>query len=150
MALNQIELAPRSIDGCLGPAARCCGINTCESPILGVGATALKGHTLALAGTLANAIRELVWTNLGPIDQKSVASAKLQDAAIVGEGYALVGGALPARQSRPGPCPWARSAQGPRHRIAGRINRKQGSGIGRQKNNLPWQQKPAGDRGAAP
>jgi hypothetical protein len=150
LALNQVELAPGSIDGCLGPAARRCGINTRESPIVGVGAAALKGHAFALAGTLANAFWELLWTHLCPVDQKSVASAELQDASFVGEGNALAGGARPARQSRPGPCPWARSAQGPRHRIAGRIKLKQGSGISRHKNDLTRQQKPAGDRGAAP
>ena len=150
MALNQVELVPRRLDGCLGPAARRCGISARESPILGVGAAALKGHAFALAGTLANAFRELVRTQLCPIDQKSVASAELQDASFVGERYALAGGARPARQGRPGPCPWARSAQGPRHRIAGRINIKQGSGIRRHKKDLTRQQKPAGDRGAAP
>jgi len=150
LALNQVELVPRRLQGCLGPAARRCGISARESPILGVGAAALKGHAFALAGTLANAFRELVWTYLCPVDQKSVASAELQDASFVGERYALAGGARPARQGRPGPCPWARSAQGPRHRIAGRINIKQGSGISRHKNDLTRQQKPAGDRSAAP
>ena len=148
--LNEVKLALGGLRNGLRPAARGGGVEAGKGPISGVRAAAFQGHSLALPWGFPHRKGEVLGRDLGPVNADAVAPPQVQNASFVRNRQGVAGGARTARHRRPVPGPGARGAPGPRRRIAGRIAAQHGKRVRRPKQPLAGEQKPAGDRGAAP